>query len=174
MSCQEVWWLIAQTMTCSLAPSRQAISMAFLCWQSATQKTARHLCPMAWRACTLLLWISENQTLIPPPTLVVRAIVLSRRFDPQNYTAHLVIRTKIGKPGVLFLPTVTNLQLGTIHPLITLNEQSNVTCPNASVDCVQLWDVAITANSSSCKIEDVLTITWNTTCHYPCWESGKN
>ncbi len=117
---------------------------------------------------------SENQTLIPPPTLVVRAIVLSRRFDPQNYTAHLVIRTKIGKPGVLFLPTVTSLQHGTIHPLITLNEQSNVTCPNASVDCVQLWDVAISANSSSCKIEDVLTITWNTTCHYPCWESGKN
>ncbi len=117
---------------------------------------------------------SENQTLIPPPTLVVRATVISRSFDPQTYTAHLVIRTKIDKPGVLILPTVTNLQHGTIYPLITLNEQSNATCPNASVDCVQLWDVAISANSSTCKIEDVLTITWNTTCHYPCWESGKN
>ncbi len=116
---------------------------------------------------------SDNQTLIPPPTLVVRAMVLSRSFDPQSYTARLVVRTKIDKPGLLYLPRVANLQQG-VHSLISLNaEQSNMTCPNASVDCVQLWDVAISTNSSTCKIEDVLTITWNTTCHYPCWESGE-
>ncbi len=116
---------------------------------------------------------SDNQTLIPPPELVVRAMVLSRSFDPQSYTAHLVVRTKIDKPGLLHLGRVTNLQQG-VHSLISLNvQQSNMTCPNASVDCVQLWDVAISTNSSTCKIEDVLTITWNTTCHYPCWESGK-
>ncbi len=120
---------------------------------------------------------SDNQTLVPPPTLAVRAMVLSRRFDPQSYTAHLVIRTKIEKPGLLHLPTVTNPQQG-IHSVITLSgaqQSSNLTCPNASVDCVQLWEVAISANSSSmCKIEEVLTITWNTSCHYPCWESGTS
>ncbi len=116
---------------------------------------------------------SENQTLIPPPTLVVRAMVLSRTFDPQAYTARLIVRTKIDRPGLLMLPRVTNLQQG-VTPLISLNAQSNMTCPNASVDCVQLWDVSVVVNTTSniCKVEDVLTITWNTTCHYPCWESG--
>ncbi len=117
---------------------------------------------------------SDNQTLIAPPTLAVRAMILSRSFDSQSYAVRMVVRTKIDKPGLLHLARVTNLQQG-VQSLISLNaEQSNMTCPNASVDCVQLWDVVISTNSSTCKIEDVLTIQWNTTCHYPCWESGES
>ncbi len=118
---------------------------------------------------------SVNHTLLAPPTLHVKAMITSRSFNPVTFIANITIKSKVSNPGLLILPRIQASPSVGLTASIQLLPGSNETCPNASVSCEQSWLVVLAVNKTlgSCNINSMLSVTWNTSCHYSCWDSGK-
>ncbi len=115
-----------------------------------------------------------NQTLLPPSSIVVKGIVVSRMFDAQSHTGTLILRTKTEKPGYLTAVRVSDTLAGVTTSIVQVGN-FNVSCPNATVNCIQEWQLTsvLNPNMGVCKLDDVYTVKWNTTCHYPCSATGE-
>ncbi len=118
--------------------------------------------------------VTSSQQTLTKPTFIVKLMVISREFDIQTSTVIIIMRTKTQAPGFLILPRMNHTQTG-LNTTIFMRPESNVTCPNnVSTDCIQTWEIraSIDTQNGVCKLGDTFFLTWNTSCHYPFWDSG--
>ncbi len=109
--------------------------------------------------------------------LSIRAAILSRIFNLQTHTATLVVISKVPLPGSLDNPQLSHVQAGLNLSISQMPESAVAMCDvnGSSPLCVQEWEISIQVDplSGVCKLADVITIVWNTTCHsYPCSLTG--